>query len=96
VIRVLAVVGVAVAAAAVLMVERARRTAAEEGRPLAGVLRDAARRLPDDLRTIPDDVREAAREGRIPLDVRPARIDDALVSRRTRARHAGRAGARRA
>jgi hypothetical protein len=78
VIRVLAVVGVAVAAAAVLMVERARRTAAEEGRPLAGVLRDAARRLPDDLRTIPDDVREAAREGRIAAARRQAQIDEEL------------------
>jgi hypothetical protein len=78
VIRVLAVVGVAVAAAAVLMVERARRTAAEEGRPLAGVLRDAARRLPDDLRTIPDDVREAARVGRIAAARRQAQIDEEL------------------
>ena len=74
--------GLAVAGTAALVVERARRIAEDEERPLTEVLMEMPRRIADDLRTIPDDAREAAEEGRAAAERRAREIDDDIRAAR--------------
>jgi hypothetical protein len=76
--RVATGIGLAVAGAAALVYERARRIAETEGRPLSEVLADMPSRLMADLRTIGDDLREAADEGREAAERREQEIDEEL------------------
>ena len=69
-------IGLAAAAAAALVVERAIRIAEEEDRPLSEVLAEMPGRLMADLRTLPDDLWEAAGEGRDAAERREQEIDD--------------------
>jgi len=71
-------IGLAVAGAAALVYERARRIAEREGRPLSEVLAEVPTRLVADLRTIGDDVREAADEGREAAARRGQEMDEEL------------------
>ena len=71
-------IGLAVAGAAALVYERARRIAEREGRPLSEVLAEVPTRLVADLRTIGDDVREAADEGREAAARRGQEMDEGL------------------
>lgn len=68
--------GLAVAGAAAVVIERARRIAEEEDRPLSEVLAEMPSRIAADLRTIPDDLREAADEGRSAAERREREIDE--------------------
>ena len=74
--------GLAAAAAAALVLERARRIAEEEDRPLSEVLAEMPGRLMADLRTLPDDLREAADEGRDAAERREQEIDDDMKDAR--------------
>ena len=80
--RAATLLGVAVAGAATLVYERARRIADEEGRPLSEVLVDMPGRLRSDLGSIGDDLREAADEGRMASDRRKQAIDDDMQAAR--------------
>ena len=80
--RVATGIGLAVAGAAALVYERARRIAEAEGRPLSEVLADMPSRLMADLRTIGDDLREAADEGREAAARREQEIDEELRAAR--------------
>jgi len=80
--RVATGIGLAVAGAAVLVYERARRIAEAEGRPLSEVLADMPSRLMADMRTIGDDLREAADEGRAAAARREQEIDEELLAAR--------------
>ena len=71
-------IGLAVAGAAALVYERARRIAEREGRPLSEVLAEVPSRLVADLRTIGDDLREAADEGREAAARREQEMDEEL------------------
>ncbi len=75
-------VGLAVAGAAALVYERARRIAESEGRPLSEVLAEVPSRLVADLRTIGDDLREAADEGREAAARREQELDEELRAAR--------------
>jgi hypothetical protein len=75
-------IGLAVAGAAALVYERARRIAESEGRPLSQVLAEVPSRLAADLRTIGDDLREAADEGREAAARREQEIDEELRAAR--------------
>jgi hypothetical protein len=70
--------GLAVAGAAVLAYDRAKRISEDEGRPLGDVLAEMPGKLFADLRTIPDDLREAADEGRSAAERRSQEIDDEI------------------
>jgi hypothetical protein len=74
--------GLAVAGAAVLAYDRAKRIAEDEGRPLGEVLAEMPGKLFADLRTIPDDLREAAEEGRSAAERRSQEIDDDIADAR--------------
>lgn len=74
--------GLAAAGAAVLVYDRARRIAEDEGRPLSEVLAEMPGRLLDDLGTIGDDLREAADEGRSAAARREQEIDDDMRAAR--------------
>ena len=80
--RTATLLGVAVAGAAALVYERARRIADEEGRPLSQVLAEMPGRLRSDLGSIGDDLREAADEGRMASDRRKQEIDDDMQAAR--------------
>ena len=80
--RAATLLGVAVAGAATLVYERARRIADEEGRPLSEVLAEMPGRLRTDLGSIGDDLREAADEGRMASDRRKQEIDDDMQAAR--------------
>jgi DNA anti-recombination protein RmuC len=75
-------IGLAVAGAAALVYERARRIAESEGRPLSEVLAEVPSQLLDDLRTIGDDLREAADEGREAAARREQELEDELQAAR--------------
>lgn len=75
--------GLAVAGAAALVYERARRIAEDEGRPLSEVLVEMPSRLAADLRTIGDDLREAADEGRDAAERREQELDEELRKARS-------------
>jgi hypothetical protein len=82
--RVAATLGLAAVGAAAFVVERARRIAEEEGRPLSDVLRAMPGRLRDDLSTLGDDLREAAEEGKSAATRREQEIDEEIEAiRRT-------------
>ena len=74
--------GLAAAGAAALVVERARRIAEEEGRPLSEVLAEMPGRLRADLSTIGDDLREAADEGKSAAARREQEIDEEMRAAR--------------
>jgi hypothetical protein len=74
--------GVALAGGAAYVVERARRIAEEEGRPLSDVLAEMPSRLRSDLATIGDDLREAAEEGKSAAARREQEIDEELRAAR--------------
>jgi hypothetical protein len=74
--------GLAVAGAAVLAYDRAKRIAEDENRPLSEVLGEMPGKLLADLRTIPDDLREAAGEGKSAAERRSAEIDDDIADAR--------------
>jgi hypothetical protein len=76
--KLMATLGVVASAAVALLVEKARRVADEEGRPVGQVLRELLTRLPDDLRTIPDDARQAAREGAVAARQRQEELEREL------------------
>jgi hypothetical protein len=69
-----AVVGVA----GVYVVQRARRMAELEGRPLAQILPDLPHRLAEDVATIPRDLRMAANEGKLAAERRVHELDESL------------------
>ena len=69
-----AVVGVAGA----YVVQRARRVAVLEGRPLADILPDLPHRLAEDVATIPRDLRMAANEGKLAAERRVRELDESL------------------
>jgi hypothetical protein len=69
-----AVVGVAGA----YVVQRARRVAEQEGRPLTDVLPELPHRLAEDVATIPRDLRMAAHEGKLAADRRVHELDEYL------------------
>jgi DNA anti-recombination protein RmuC len=75
-------IGLAVAGAAALAYERARRIAESEGRPLSEVLAEVPSQLLADLRTIGDDLREAADEGREAAARREQELEDELQAAR--------------
>jgi hypothetical protein len=75
-------IGLAVAGAAALVFERARRISESEGRPLSEVLAEVPSRLVADLRTIGDDLREAADEGREAAARREQELDEELRAAR--------------
>jgi DNA anti-recombination protein RmuC len=75
-------IGLAVAGAAALVYERARRIAESEGRPLSEVLAEVPSQLLADLRTIGDDLREAADEGREAAARREQELEDELQAAR--------------
>jgi hypothetical protein len=60
------------------VVQRARRVAELEGRPLADILPDLPHRLAEDVATIPRDVRMAANEGKLAAERRVHELDEAL------------------
>ena len=70
--------GLAAIGAAAFVVERARRIAEEEGRPLGDVLRDMPGRLRTDVSTLGEDIREAADEGRSAAARREHEIDEEI------------------
>jgi hypothetical protein len=74
--------GLAAAGAAAVVVERARRIAEEEGRPLSEVLAEMPGRLRADLSTIGDDLREAADEGKSAAARREQEIDEEMRAAR--------------
>jgi hypothetical protein len=74
--------GLAAAGAAAVVVERARRIAEEEGRPLSDVLAEMPGRLRADLSTIGDDLREAADEGKSAAARREQEIDEEMRAAR--------------
>jgi hypothetical protein len=74
--------GLAVAGAAAVVVERARRIAEDEGRPLSEVLAEMPGRLRADLGTIGDDLREAADEGKSAAARREQEIDEEMRAAR--------------
>jgi hypothetical protein len=80
--RVAALLGLAVAGAAALVYDRARRIAEEDGRPLSEVLSEMPGRLSADLRTMLDDVREAAEEGVDAAHRREDELDDQMRAAR--------------
>ena len=80
--RAATLLGIAVAGAATLVYERARRIADEEGRPLSAVLAEMPGGLRSDLGSIGDDLREAADEGRMASDRRKQEIDDDMQAAR--------------
>jgi hypothetical protein len=80
--RVAAVVGLALAGAAALIYERARRIAEEEGRPLSEVLNGMPARLMADVQTVVDDMREAAEEGVEAAHRREDELDDQMRAAR--------------
>jgi hypothetical protein len=80
--RAATLLGVAVAGAAAVVYERARRIADEEGRPLSEVLAEMPGRLRSDLGSIGDDLREATDEGRKASDRRKQEIDDDMRAAR--------------
>jgi hypothetical protein len=80
--RFASLVGLAAAGAAVLVVDRARRIAEDEDRPLPDVLAGMAARVVADLRTIPDDLRDAAGEGRRAAERRGEEIDEDMRAAR--------------
>jgi hypothetical protein len=80
--RLATALGVAVAGGAAYVVERARRIAAEEGRPLTDVLAEMPSRLRSDLTTIGEDLREAADEGKSAAARRQEEIDEELRAAR--------------
>jgi hypothetical protein len=80
--RLVSLVGLAVAGAAALVYERARRIAEEEDRPLSEVLSEMPARLSADLRTIVDDFREAAEEGVEAAHRREDELDDQMRAAR--------------
>jgi hypothetical protein len=69
-----AVVGVAGA----VVVQRARRLAEQEGRPLFEILPDLPHRLAEDVATIPRDLRMAANEGKLAAERRVHELDESL------------------
>ena len=73
-----AVVGVAGA----VVVQRARRLAEQEGRPLAEILPDLPHRLVEDVATIPRDLRMAANEGKLAAERRVHELDETLRTAR--------------
>ena len=80
--RAATLLGVAVAGAATLVYERARRIADEESRPLSEVLAEMPGRLRSDLGSIGEDLREAADEGRMASDRRKQEIDEDMQAAR--------------
>ncbi|MDX6522975.1 MAG: hypothetical protein QOI17_488 [Gaiellales bacterium] len=74
--------GLAAAGAAAVVVERARRIAEEEGRPLSEMLAEMPGRLRADLSTIGDDLREAADEGKSAAARREQEIDEEMRAAR--------------
>jgi hypothetical protein len=76
--KVAATLGLAAVGAAAFVVERARRIAGEEGRPVGDVLREMPGRLRDDLSTLGDDLREAADEGKGAAARREQEIDEEI------------------
>jgi hypothetical protein len=80
--RFASLLGLAAAGAAALVVERARRIAEEEDRPVSEVLAEMPGRIMADLRTIPDDLRDAADEGRAAAERREHEIDDDIRTAR--------------
>jgi hypothetical protein len=80
--RVAALLGLAVAGAAALVYDRARRIAEEDGRPLSEVLSEMPGRLSADLRTMVDDLREAAEEGVDAAHRREEELDDQMRAAR--------------
>jgi hypothetical protein len=74
--------GLAAAGAAAVVVERARRIAEEEGRPLSEVLAEMPGWLRADLSTIGDDLREAADEGKSAAARREQEIDEEMRAAR--------------
>ena len=80
--RVAALLGLAVAGAAALVYDRARRIADEDGRPLSEVLSEMPGRLSADLRTMVDDLREAAEEGVDAAHRREEELDDQMRAAR--------------
>jgi hypothetical protein len=80
--RLATLLGLAAAGAAAVVVERARRIAEEEGRPLSEVLAEMPGRLRADLSTIGDDLREAADEGKSAAARREQEIDEEMRAAR--------------
>jgi hypothetical protein len=80
--KVATALGLAVVGAAAYVVERARRIAEEEERPLSDVLAEMPARLRSDLTTIGDDLREAAEEGKTAAARREQEIDEELRAAR--------------
>jgi hypothetical protein len=80
--RLASLLGLAAAGTAALVVERARRIAEDEDRPLTEVLMEMPQRLAADLRTLPEDAREAADEGRAAAERRVHEIDDDMRAAR--------------
>jgi hypothetical protein len=80
--RVAALVGLAVAGAAALVYDRARRIAEEDDRPLSEVLSEMPGRLAADLQTMVDDLREAAEEGVDAAHRREEELDDQMRAAR--------------
>jgi hypothetical protein len=80
--RVAAVVGLALAGAAALIYERARRIAEEEDRPLSEVLNEMPARLMADVQTVIDDMRDAAEEGVEAAHRREDELDDQMRAAR--------------
>ena len=76
--RVAGTLGLAAIGAAAFLVERARRMAEEQGRPLSEVLRELPGRLRKDLSTLGDDIREAAGEGQSAAARREQEIDEEI------------------
>jgi hypothetical protein len=76
--KVAGTLGLAAIGAAAFVVERARRIAEEQGRPLSEVLREMPGRLRNDVSTLGDDIREAADEGRSAAARREQEIDEEI------------------
>ena len=80
--RAATLLGLAVAGAAAYVVDRARRIAEDEQRPLMDVLPEMPGRLKRDLGSIGDDLREAADEGRMASERRQREIDEDMQQAR--------------
>jgi hypothetical protein len=80
--RALSLVGLAVAGAAALVYERARRIAEEEERPISDVLSEMPARLAADFQTMVADLREAADEGVEAAHRREDELDDQMRAAR--------------
>jgi hypothetical protein len=80
--RLATLLGLAVAGAAALVYERARRIADEEGRPLTDVLSEMPARLAADAQTIVDDLRASAGEGVEAAHRREDELDDMMRAAR--------------